>query len=117
MKLLVVIINDRSKLTALLDRYYELGIKGATVIDSQGMGHLIADHVPFFTRFAELNDQKESASNTIFSVIKDDSLLNDAIEAVEEVVGDLNESNTGVLFVLPIEYAKGCPIEKDCPTD
>ena len=107
MKLLVVVINDQSKLTPLLDRFYEIGINGATVVDSQGMGHLIADHIPFFSRFAELNNPNENDSHTIFSVVQSKELLNKAIKTVEEVVGDLNDEDTGLLFVLPVEYVKG----------
>ncbi len=118
MKLLVVVINDRSKLTPLLDRFYELGVKGATVIDSQGMGHLIADHIPFFSRFAELSkSDSDESSYTVFSLIRDQDLLEKAMEAVEETMGDLYKSDTGLLFVIPVDYVKGCPAEKECEID
>lgn len=107
MKLLVVIIDDRSKLTPLLDEFYELGIKGATVLDSHGMGHLIADHISFFSRFAEIGDPTKELNYTIFSVIKDEKLVEQAIEAVEKTVGDLNQEDTGFTFTIPVDYLKG----------
>ncbi|ACB84719.1 P-II family nitrogen regulator [Natranaerobius thermophilus] len=109
MKLLVVTISDRTKLTPILDKFYERGIKGATVIDSHGMGHLIADHFPFFSRFAEIGDPQSDLNYTIFSVIKDEGLVDRAIKTIEEEVGDLEEENSGLAFVLPIDYVKGFP--------
>lgn len=107
MQLLVVIINDREKLTPILDKYYELGIRGATVIDSHGMGHLIADHFPFFKKFGEINDPKKELNYTIFSVIKSEDFISEAIDAVEQVIGDLEKENTGFVFTLPIDCVKG----------
>ncbi len=111
MKLLVIVINDRTKLTPLLDRFYELGIKGATVIESQGMGHLIADHIPFFARFAELSNPHDDSSHTIFSVIHGEDLLHQAIETVDEEI-DLEKEDTGLLFVLPVDFVKGYPTKE-----
>lgn len=93
MRLLVIIIRDRSKLTPVLDSLYELGVKGATVVKSQDMGNLIADHAPFIARFAELVNNTAKGSKTIFSVIKEKETLEKAIDAIEKILGDLENSN------------------------
>lgn len=109
MKLLVIIVRDKSKLTPILDKLFEINIRGATVIDSKGMGYLIADHVPFFSRFAEIVNKNEKGSKTVFSVVKDEEKLNCAIFEVEKIMGDLETPNTGFLFTIPVDYAKGFP--------
>jgi len=102
MKLLVVVIDDKSRLVDLLDRFYDIGVGGATVIDTTGMGH----HVPLFARFGEIADPKEGQNRTIFSVMCDE-LVEDAIEVVEEIVGDLSQPETGLVFILPVDFARG----------
>ena len=112
MHLLVVIIRDKSKLTPILDKLFEVDVRGATVIESQGMGHLIADHVPFFARFAEIVNKNDPGSKTIFSVVKDKEILDNAILEIEKICGDLNNANTGFLFTIPVDYAKGFPTKQ-----
>ncbi|UMZ75023.1 P-II family nitrogen regulator [Natranaerofaba carboxydovora] len=112
MHLLVIIIRDKSKLTPVLDKLFEVDVRGATVIESQGMGHLIADHVPFFSRFAEIVNKNEQGSKTIFSVVKDKDILDNAILEIEKICGNLEDPNTGFLFTIPVDYAKGFPAQQ-----
>ena len=113
MKLLVAVINNDKHLTPVLDKFYDLGIKGATVINSQGMGHLIADHIPYFYRFAELVKPGQSENKTIFSVIQNEDTLNQAIEEIDCIVGGLNNSNTGFVFTMSIDQVAGFPDTKN----
>lgn len=38
MKVLFLILNKTEKLNEILEAYVEVGVRGATIIDSQGMG-------------------------------------------------------------------------------
>lgn len=106
MELLVIIIEQEKHLRPILDQFYERDISGATVIDSKGMGHLIADHIPIFAQFAELNRSNELCK-TIFTVVEDEEKMETAIRIVEETVGDLTEPDTGMFFTVPISHARG----------
>ncbi len=112
MHLLVVVIKDKTKTTSILDKLFEIDVRGATVLDSEGMGNLIADHVPFFARFAEVINRGDKGSKTIFSVVKDKEILDNAIIEVEKILGNFNDPNTGFLFTIPVDYAKGFPTEQ-----
>ena len=46
MQLLVCIINQEEKLEAILAGFLELGVTGATVIRSEGMGRVLSQDVP-----------------------------------------------------------------------
>ena len=46
MRLLMAVIDDPSKVVHILEGFFEIGITGATIIDSIGMAHLAADHIP-----------------------------------------------------------------------
>ncbi|SCX96294.1 hypothetical protein [Alkaliphilus peptidifermentans] len=106
MNLLIAIINDPDRVIDILDEFYEVDIKGATVMESKGMAHIMADHVPFFSRFAEFG--KDPAQNkTIFVVIDSDESRKKAIDAIERIVGDLNKPDTGIVMTLPIDFCKG----------
>ena len=108
MKLLVAIIHNPALVFYILDEFYEDGIKGSTVMDSMGMAHIMAHHVPYFSRFAEAGEDP-SQNKTIFIVIQSDEERNKVINAIERVVGDLNKPDTGVVMTLPIDFCKGIP--------
>lgn len=111
LKLFVFILEDRDKLTSVLDSIYDVGVSGATVIDSKGIGHLIACNFPVFSGFAEADDSKTKKNNTILSVVEDD-MVPKLIKAVEDITGNLEEPDTGFAFTLPVDFAKGFPKRK-----
>ncbi len=107
MQLLVVILNKEEYLDELLTAFLEIGIRGATIIDSVGMGRIISQDVTIFSGLRSLFDTKRPANKTIFSVIEDDALVEDAIQIFEKICGSLDDSGTGVLFTLPVNRAIG----------
>ena len=52
MKLLFIILNSAENLEEVLEGLLEVGVTGATVVDSVGMGHIIED-VPLFAGHAQ----------------------------------------------------------------
>ncbi len=106
MKLLIAIINDPDYVTDILDEFYQRGIRGATVMDSTGMAHIMAHQVPFFSRFAEFGEEP-GRNKTIFAVLKTDEERKTIEKAIEAIIGDLDESDTGIVMTLPIDYCKG----------
>lgn len=111
MKLLIAIINNPDHMTDILDEFYSEKIKGATVLESMGMAHIMAHYTPFFSRFAEFGE-KEERNKTLLVVVEGNKERDLAIESIERVVGDLSESDTGIVFTLPIDYCKGLLKEK-----
>jgi nitrogen regulatory protein P-II 1 len=110
MELLVIVLNKTEYLTEILHGFVEIGIKGATVIDSAGMGHLVADLFPFFSSFADLRDEKENHSKTIFTVVNSCNEKDNAVKVVEEVLGDITKPNTAFMFSVPVNFVKGITI-------
>ena len=106
MKLLIAILNDPDSVTDILDEFYQKNIRGATVMDSMGMAHIMAHQVPFFSRFAEFGEDPER-NKTIFAVVNSDAERKTAVAAIEAIIGDLDESDTGIVITLPIDYCKG----------
>jgi hypothetical protein len=110
MELLVIVLNQTEFLTEILRGFVDAGIKGATVIDSAGMGHIVADHFPFFASFADLGGSQENHSKTIFTVVNSCDEKDNAVNVVEEVLGDISKPDTAFMFSLPVNFVKGITI-------
>ncbi len=111
MELLVIVLNRTEYLTEILSGFVEAGIRGATIVDSAGMGHLVANHFSFFARFAELDRENENHSKTIFTVVNSCDEKDNAVKVVEEVMGDLSKPDSAFLFSLPVNFVKGIAIK------
>ncbi len=48
MQLLVAVINESERLDEILSGFLELGITGATIINSEGMGRVLTHDIPIF---------------------------------------------------------------------
>ncbi len=109
MKLLVAVVNDPDKVVDILDGFLEIDVRGATILESSGMAHMIADHVPFFTPFAEMGIENAGNSRTLFSLMRDEDKLDKAIQVIDDVLGGLHQPDSGLVFVLPVERCLGMP--------
>jgi nitrogen regulatory protein PII len=107
MQLLIVVVNREETLDDILSGFLELGITGATVIRSEGMGHVLASDVPLFAGLTELVTRTRPQNVTIFSVIREAEKVEAAIQLTQEVCGNLEQPATGILVVLPVSQAIG----------
>ena len=106
MKLLILILNKVEKLEEVLEGFIEIGISGATVIDSVGMGHIISEEVPIFAGLRFMFAGAKSHNKTILSVIKEEK-EEIVVRLLEKILGDLNEPGTGILFMIPVDRVEG----------
>lgn len=107
MQLLVCVINDPSKVDEILEAFIEIGITGATIIDSFGMGRELIQEVPIFAGFRNLLSGSSKYNKTIFSVIGEEEKLHKAVTAVENIVGSMKTPSTGIIFTIPVNFVKG----------
>lgn len=105
MNILFLILNKTEYLDEILDKFVDIGIKGATILDSQGMGSALTNggkDIPFFGGLRSLLDNARPYNKTIFTVIEDEEILNDAVKSVQKILGDMEEPGVGVMFTLPV---------------
>ncbi len=107
MKLLVLVLNKTEDLNELLEKFLDMGIRGATVIDSHGMGRILSTHVPLFGGLSHLFDGDRPVNKVIFSIIDNEEKVRQAIELTNKIVGDLKEPGTGVIFTLELDQVVG----------
>jgi len=110
MRLLVLVLNHDDKLEDLLAEFLKIGISGATVISSTGMARVLTgrdeEDIPLFGSIrAFLNPEREQ-NHTILTVIRNEQLAV-AVAAIESVIGDLSEKDSGIVFSMPVDFVRG----------
>jgi len=114
MQLLIAVINQEERLDDILAGFLELGITGATVIRSEGMGRMLAQEIPIFAGLQSLLSGGRPQNATVFSVIDDDAKVDGAIALLQQLCGDLNDPATGIAFTLPVSRVVGlAPVLRD----
>ena len=106
LRLLVAVINDPERLDQVLAGFVELGITGATVLESEGMGHMLAQRLPIFAGFQTLINGSRPENRIVMSVVRSDQVRT-VVAVLEDTCGSLSESGTGIVFTLPVESVFG----------
>jgi len=101
MKLAILILNNEEHLESLLEGYLEIGVTGATIIDSIGMGHILSADVPIFAGLRFMFAGSRPYNKTILSVIKDEK-IEPLKELVTKVLGPLEESGRGIMLMIDV---------------
>ncbi|MBN2147882.1 MAG: hypothetical protein JW726_10860 [Anaerolineales bacterium] len=105
------VLHDCDKLEALLEAWESVGVQGATIMHSSGLGRLRTgtwrDDVPLIPSLESLYEYDESFSRTLFTVIEDEEMIDHLVAATQKVVGDLSQADTGLLVVMPVLRAYG----------
>jgi hypothetical protein len=112
MYFVLFIMHNPDLLEELMDAWQEVGVKRATVLLSTGMRRLrekpwIRDDIPLMPSLSDFYEASEAFSRTIFTTVKDESMIDAILAATERVVGDLHNHETGVFLVLPMVRAYG----------
>ena len=106
MNALFIVLNDVDYLDDILSKFMELGLGGATILDSQGMASAIVNnkisHVPLFGSLKKLLDCARPYNKSIFAVIDNDKLLKDTIKVIQEVMDDHKGPGAGFMFTIPV---------------
>ena len=81
MKLALLVLNKEEELETLLEGFVEIGITGATIIDSIGMGHILSSDVPIFAGLRFMFAGSRPYNKTILSIIEEKK-----IESLKELI-------------------------------
>jgi nitrogen regulatory protein P-II 1 len=109
--LVVLIVDDPEDCLRVIDRWSELGVTGATILDSTGMGRIkkagMREDFPLIPSLQDFLAVREEPHRTILSVVEDETLVDKMAEVARHIIGDLDEPHTGFLFVVPVLKAYG----------
>jgi|SRR5690554_5098253 len=103
---LFLVLNDTDYLDEILARFVDVGVQGATILDSQGMASALVSSrgrdYPLFGSFKALLEGARPYNKTIFTVLDSEELVERTVEAVRDVLGDADHPSVGFMFSLPI---------------
>lgn len=114
MYMVLFVLDDPDLLEGVLDAWDKIGVSGVTIVESTGINRLRrAQQVgsPFMAGINRLMSGDQEMNYTLLTIVKGETLVQKCVAAVEKVVGDLSEPNTGVLAAWPVAYVKGVPLE------
>jgi nitrogen regulatory protein PII len=86
-------------------------VGGITILESTGLGHIrqvtIRDDMPLMPSLSRLFQHREIRHRTIFTVVESDEMVDKLIEVTQTALGNLNDPDNGVMFVLPVSRVVG----------
>lgn len=114
--LLLVILDDLKVLPDLLHAWREVGVPGATILESVGAyrAHTWLERVGL-SALERLFEAEEVRRRTLLTAIDDEALLARAVAEAEQAVGGFERPNSGILLVLPVAEARGLQKERPAP--
>jgi len=106
-QLLIAVINQEEKLDEILSGLVELGVTGATIVSSEGMGRVLSHDIPIFAGLEALASRSRPQNQTLFSVIREDEKVEGVLNLLREICGDLENPATGIAFTVPVTQVVG----------
>lgn len=109
--LVVFVLHNSDLCQDLLDAWENAGAKGITILESTGIGRVrqagVIDNLPLMPSLSDLFKSGETHSRTLFSVVDDIDSAHTLVDATQKSVGDLDQPNTGMLFISPLAEVYG----------
>lgn len=102
MKLAIIFLNRIELLEDLLTAFLEIGVSGATVLDSVGMGRIISENIPIFAGLRDAFTGSSPSNKTILTYVEDE-MIEKIAEAVKEICEDLEEPGSGFMISVPVD--------------
>lgn len=109
MQLLILILKKVHLENEIMEKLAETGVKGGTSLEGTGMAKALINmnELPFFGMLRHIiTDEEKLTSKVLLFVLKDEQIPA-ARAKIKEVIGDLTEPNTGIMFSIPINYVEG----------
>ncbi len=116
MYMLLFILHDPKHLDDVIHAWYDIGVGGITILESTGayrrrVQYLGARYLFGMPRIVEA----EQSSHTLISIVPNADVVQQCIAAVEKIVGNLDDPNTGVLAAWQVPIVRGVSAEPRRP--
>ena len=109
--MILLVLDDVNQCTTILEAWEAQGVGGVTILESTGLGRVkklsIRDDMPLMPSLSRLLQSREERHRTLFTVVETEEMVERVIAATEEIIGNMEEPNNGVVFVLPVSQVKG----------
>ncbi len=109
--LIVFVLDNSDQCRDILDAWENAGIRGVTILESSGLGRVrlagIRDDLPLMPSLSDLFMNTETQHRTLFTVVKSQIQIDAIVKATQSIVGDLEQADTGFMFVIPVSQVYG----------
>lgn len=110
MEFLVLILKKNELIDDLILKLQEAEVHHGTIIDAKSMTTALSAHwddVPMFGLFrsAKNHEYNEDVKMMMFALRKEQVEVVKTV--IEEVIGDMSQSGTAVMFTMPISFSEG----------
>jgi len=108
MKLFIYVLHKTELLDKLLKELHKNQVKGATILNSTGMGRKLfaTDDHAFIGSLRAMFESSRVDSNMILIALPDEQ-VDTVFQVIHDVVGDLKEPYNGIAFTVDIDKIKG----------
>lgn len=109
MQLLILILKKSELMEDILQELAKADVRGGTIIDGTGMANALVnlEDLPMFGMLRHIiTDQEKEVCKIMMFVIQEEQEIT-ARKIIKDIVGNLYEPNTGIMFSLPINNVEG----------
>lgn len=106
MKLIIIFLNKIEYLEDLLSAFLEIGLPGATVLDSVGMGHIISHDIPIFAGLRDFFAGSSPTNKTIL-MVTEKNMVSKIDEVLKDITGYDKETGIAKMITLPVDDSFG----------
>jgi len=104
-KLLMLVLQNEEFFTEIMEVFVEMGIPGASILESQSAGNILTQ-VPLFASFINFLGSHGSYHRTVFALVPE-NMVNSLIDNIEGITGDLDKRSGTMVLVLDASLIKG----------
>ena len=116
MYMVLFVLDDPGLLDKVLDAWNEIGVSGVTILESTGINRRRRAQMigtSFMAGINRLISSDVENHYTLITVVKDETDVERCTSVVEQLTGDLNTPNTGILAAWPLTFVKGVPLSRE----
>ena len=106
MKLVIIFLNRVEYLEELLTAFLEIGVSGATVLNSVGMGRIVSENIPIFAGLQDTFVGSSPENKTILVVVKEE-IVDKMGDVVQDVCGNFENPGSGIMVSVPLDKVLG----------
>src|SRR5690606_38454699 len=103
---LFIVLDEPDRLEEVLEIHLECELRGATIIDSQGMAKGLSSRVPFLAGLSRLLGERKQ-KKTIITYSQYPVKLERSMKKIAEKFHDFEEPCSGLMFTIPVLNAVG----------
>lgn len=108
MYMIMLVLDDPDQLDPLIEAWEKAGVRGATIVESTGIGRRKRSPLGMRYVFPGLGRQEEGHF-TLFVIVRGETEVQACLHATEALIGDLDKPDTGVFAAWELHTVKGLP--------